>query len=93
MKILFITTWYPTKFNPVAGIFVREHAKAVNLFNKVVVLHSSTEILNLKGLYKIEQEGNKDITEGIPTYRFLLKRIPIKIISYIIFISGIMKMN
>jgi len=39
MKILFLPSWYPSKYNPVKGIFIKEHAKAVSLFNDVVVLY------------------------------------------------------
>ena len=35
LKILFIPTWYPSKQNSVAGIFIKEHAKAVSLDNAV----------------------------------------------------------
>lgn len=40
MKVLFITCWYPTKENPGFGIFVHEHAKAVQRAGaEVRVLH------------------------------------------------------
>ena len=29
LKILFIASWYSSKKNPVNGIFIKEHAKAV----------------------------------------------------------------
>ncbi|RLB00684.1 MAG: hypothetical protein DRG37_01910 [Deltaproteobacteria bacterium] len=38
-KILFITAWYPSAEWPVSGIFVKEHAKSVALFNDVAVIH------------------------------------------------------
>lgn len=91
MKILFLTTWYPTKINPIAGIFIKEYAKAVSLFNEVIVLHSSATILNLKGLYQIEKETDERITEGILTYRVWRKKLPIKIMSYFNFIWSIIK--
>ena len=39
LNVLFMTSWYPTRAQPVRGIFVREHAKAVRLYDRVVVLH------------------------------------------------------
>jgi glycosyltransferase involved in cell wall biosynthesis len=39
LKVLFITVWYPTKDQPGKGVFVREHAKAVQLYDDVMVLH------------------------------------------------------
>jgi glycosyltransferase involved in cell wall biosynthesis len=38
MKILFISSWYPTKSNPNAGIFVKEHAAAIHHFQKEIVV-------------------------------------------------------
>jgi L-malate glycosyltransferase len=39
LKILFLPAWYPEKDKTVNGIFIREHARAVSLYNKVVVLY------------------------------------------------------
>ncbi|HDL64507.1 MAG TPA: glycosyltransferase family 4 protein [Proteobacteria bacterium] len=39
LKILFLPAWYPEKDKTVGGIFIREHARAVSLYNKVVVLY------------------------------------------------------
>ena len=39
MRILFISSWYPTTTNPNFGVFVKEHASAIKLVgNEVVVL-------------------------------------------------------
>jgi len=40
LKILFIPAWYPSKQNLVAGVFIKEHAKAVSLYNEIIVLYS-----------------------------------------------------
>ena len=41
LKILFLPSrsWYPSETNPTAGVFVREHAKAVSLYHDVTVLY------------------------------------------------------
>jgi L-malate glycosyltransferase len=39
LKVLFLSSWYPTKDNPTMGNFVQKHAEAVALFAKVTVLH------------------------------------------------------
>ncbi|RLG08295.1 MAG: hypothetical protein DRN68_03955 [Thaumarchaeota archaeon] len=69
LKVLFITSWYPTKEQPVGGIFVREHAKAVKLYDDVVILHCAGEDNRIKGLWRFEEEADLLLTEGIPTYR------------------------
>lgn len=91
LKVLFITTWYPSKEQPVGGVFVREHAKAVRLCNDVVVLHCAVKNSNLKGLWRIEQDTDESINEGIPTWRVCRRRLPIRIISYFNFIWSILR--
>ncbi|MDO9154353.1 MAG: glycosyltransferase [Paludibacter sp.] len=46
MKILFISAWYPNRYDAMAGLFVRKHAEAVSLYNEVQVLyvHADTKI-------------------------------------------------
>jgi len=40
LKVLFIPAWYPSEENPVTGIFVREHARAVSLYHDVTVVYA-----------------------------------------------------
>ncbi len=39
MRVLLITAWYPTKNNPISGIFVKEIERALSKFVDVEVLH------------------------------------------------------
>lgn len=75
LKILFITASYPTKEQPVAGVFVREHAKAVQIYDHVVVLHCAGPDLKLKRLWQMEKETDETLTEGIATYRVRYRRL------------------
>ena len=46
--ILFLTPAYPSPINPVTGIFIREHARAISLYHQVTVVHfTSTNQGNL----------------------------------------------
>ena len=85
LKVLFITGWYP-KEQPTAHLFIREHAKAVSLYDDVVVLHCAEPDSNLNGLWRLEQETDESLTEGIPTYRVWYKRLPIPKVSYFIYV-------
>lgn len=38
-KILFISSWYPTRIHDFNGDFVKRHARAVSLFSQVTCLH------------------------------------------------------
>ena len=69
LKVLFITISYPTKESPIDGIFVREHAKAVRLYDDVAVLHLAGPKANLGGLWRLEEETDHKVTERVPTYR------------------------
>lgn len=82
LKVLFITNWYPTKAEPVKAVWVREHAKAVRLYDEVQVLHGVGPDLNLKKLWRAEQETNERLREGIPTYRVWYRPSPIPKTSY-----------
>ena len=72
MKILFIPTWYPSKDNPVAGIFIKEHAKAASLYNDVRVFFAQ-ETFSLNNNRFIDSK--KTIEEGIVTYRIRYKNL------------------
>lgn len=77
LKVLFITASYPDKNNPHTGIFIREHAKAVRLYNEVVVLHCSISDPPKRGLWHIEEERDLSLTEGITTYRVWYRLLPL----------------
>src|SRR5687767_10204441 len=38
-KILWLTSWYPNKLEPLSGDFIERHAKAASLQNDVTVIH------------------------------------------------------
>jgi len=88
LKILHIAGWYPSKKNPVAGIFVREHVKASSLYNDVVVLYGEGVDREIRGFYQIED----DMEEGIRTLRVYYKKFPIfKKISYFFYLWAIFR--
>jgi len=69
LKILFLTSWYPTQENPIWGVFVREYARAASLDNDVYVLHLIENDTHIKKLWLIEPELNRELTSGIDTVR------------------------
>ena len=72
IKSLFLPAWYPSVENPAAGVFIKEHAKAVSLYSDVTVLYSEKK--SVRGLYKIVSDEKED---GIRTIRTKHKRSPI----------------
>lgn len=66
LRVLFLPAWYPSDANPIAGIFVKEHAKAASLYNDVIVLYVYPDPCpRPKGLYRLSE----DVEDGITTIR------------------------
>ncbi len=76
LRVLFLTSWYPTANHPVSGIFVREHAKAVRRFDDVVVVHLAGIDPLLRRPWRIEREQEPELTQGIRTYRVWHRGLP-----------------
>jgi L-malate glycosyltransferase len=91
LKVLFVTEWYPTAEQPVGGVFVREHAKAVTRFDDVVVLHIAGEDPTLKRFWQMKQEADRSLTEGVPTFRIWYRRPPLKKTKYLFHTIAAMK--
>jgi len=84
LKILFITSWFPSNDKPHFGIFIRDWVKAAKIYDDVLVLHLFGQDKHLKKLYSIEKETNRVLTEGLNVYGvryrkaiFLLNFFPI----------------
>lgn len=87
LKILFITWRYPSKENPVAGIFLREHAKAISLYNDIVVLiRDDIDPSIRRGFYKIDD----NIEDGLRTLRLRYRKSPIPKTTYLIYLWGML---
>ena len=63
--IVFFSSWYPTKFNPVLGIFVQRHAYAASLHHRVTVFHACADDSMLEGEFRIERNTDANLTEVI----------------------------
>lgn len=88
MRILFITAWYPNKNNSAAGVFVREHAKAVYMSgDDVVVMYAEKAKAPFKGLYKIIET----IEEGIRTIRISYFPTPFRFFNYLVYLGSILQ--
>ena len=79
LNVLFLTAWYPTVEIPYRGIFVREHAKAVTLYDNVTVLHAFGAVDQLSAPYLLTKESDPSLTEGIPTYLLRHRRVGLKL--------------
>jgi len=84
-KILFIARRYPSRKNPISGIFIKEHARAVSLYEEVIVITAEYD-RGLKNLYRI----NSNIKDGIRVLRVSYRKSPIPKTTYLIYIWAIL---
>lgn len=75
-KIMFLTTWYPSIRHPGAGIFVQEHAKAVQKYDDVLVLHADEDgTLPQRISWSLQEETDPVLHQHIPTYHLSYPRL------------------
>lgn len=76
-KILLITGAYPSEEEPIANIFVREHARAAQIYDDIAVLH---------WVAGHKSQLNKTIDHDILVYRLEYQKSKIPKISYFIYL-------
>jgi len=91
LNVLFVTNWYPTQKEPAKAVWVREQAKAVRLYDDVVVLHCVGSDITLSSLWRIENETDDNLREGIPTWRVWYRPSPIPRASYLAYLWSILR--
>jgi len=66
IKVLFISQWYPNRYDAMAGLFVQKHAEAVSLYCdvKVLYVHADENIDN----FEIEKINHLNLSELIVYY-------------------------
>jgi glycosyltransferase involved in cell wall biosynthesis len=66
IKVLFLSAWYPNRYDAMFGLFVQKHAEAVSLFCDVNVLyvHADKNINTIK----ITESKKKNLTEIVVYY-------------------------
>lgn len=75
--ILLLTEWYPNKFDPQLGVFVKKHAKAISKFCNINVVYTCADD-NLEVKYETEitnENGFKEITVYYKRNRSLFRFI------------------
>lgn len=78
-----MTSWYPTSESTYGGVFVREYAKAARAAgNEVVVLHLARASKKHRGLWKMEEELDPKLSEGIPAHHVYHRSMPLRGTSY-----------
>jgi glycosyltransferase involved in cell wall biosynthesis len=68
IKVLFLSAWYPSRINPMLGLFVEKHARAVAKKCQVAVLYVQPCEKTNPGNYKIEIINEKGFKQVIVYY-------------------------
>ncbi|MBI4712406.1 MAG: glycosyltransferase [Planctomycetes bacterium] len=87
LKVLFVTDLYPNEKNPAAGVFVKEHAKAVSPYNDVMVIYVAGIKTSIEGFY----ECSDTIEDGIRVIRVHFPRSPIPKTNFLIYYWSIFR--
>jgi glycosyltransferase involved in cell wall biosynthesis len=58
MHVLFLTPWYPNKWDVMDGIFVRKHAEAVSRMEKVTVVYAHSDATQKDFAVNVKEDGN-----------------------------------
>ncbi len=53
MKILFLSSWYPNRYNSMPGLFVKQHAEAIAQLHDVAVLYTQTKD---EGIWELDEK-------------------------------------
>lgn len=96
MKILFLTKWYPNKFDPQLGVFVQKHAEAASLFCDVAVLYV-TQDSSLKIPFTFNHDKKDNLNEFILYFKPFKSGIAafdrlVNVLFYFLFIHAAKKM-
>ncbi len=87
LRVLFVTNWFPDADNPCRGVFVKEHAHAAALYNKVTVL-----FLSLKDGLTAGWSGiSRGVEDDIETIRFTQRKHRFPKIGFLRDLSGQVK--
>ncbi len=76
-KVLFLAGWYPSRVNPVAGIFIKNHAEAVSILCDVAVFFVTADP-NLK---EKKYDADYSAENNIPTLRIYYRKSSAPLIS------------
>lgn len=74
MKVLFLSAWYPNRYDAMAGLFVRKHAEAVSRYCDVQVLYVHADN-NIRHFEIVDNNSNniKEISVYYPSGNFIFK--------------------
>ncbi len=91
-KVLFLARWYPDRYDPMTGLFIKRHAEVAAGFAEVAVLYLRAAIEKPQG-YHIEQKVDNGVVTNIVYYgtKCSLPPVAAKLLSGFLFIKAFIK--
>lgn len=85
IKVLFLSAWYPNRYDAMAGLFVRKHAEAVSLYCDVTVLyvHGDKNIKKTEVVHQTLNLNAREIIVYFPEKKSGVLRKLIKFLNYL----------
>ena len=69
IKVLFLSAWYPNRYDSMAGLFVQKHAEAVSLFCDVALIYvHSDEQISKQEIHVTSEKGFLEIRIYYPSF-------------------------
>ncbi len=75
-NILIIAAWYPVRYDPMIGLFVKRHAEVIAQKNKVSVIHVSSDANNKKSI-EIEVTLENNVRTIVVYFKKVNNKTPI----------------
>lgn len=84
LKILFITKWYPNRYDPQFGVYIRKHASAIASFSEVAVLHVCSDDQLKEKKYELTRDDQYNLFTVLIYFKKFSSSIPIagKIVNF-----------
>ena len=77
LKILFITKWYPTRYDPQFGVYIRKHASAIASFCEVAVLYVCSDDQLDKKKYELTRNDQYNLMSVIIYFKKFSSAFPV----------------
>ncbi len=76
-KVLFLSSWYPNRIEPLQGNFIQRHAEAVSEFSDVASLYVCPDSKLIDKLFDVEIKKEKNVFSVNVYYRKVKSSVPI----------------
>jgi len=77
LNVLYLSRWYPNRYDPMPGLFIQRHAEAANLHNNIAVVYVHAVDDNLDKKFEIIKEIINDVLTVKVYYKSVKSQIPL----------------